>query len=894
MGWTERVDSMLQARGRRAIKCTGLTAFFVAVAIDAAAVVLLREAPALVEELKDEPLVDPPLWTPAALLAGLPDLSHDTVDVLVLFVVRVLVLLFLGWLAVKVGTPDLSKLTVAPASDAAAPLLINAADAAAGGAICLPCDGSAAAAAAAAAPTSPVRPSTEIKSEHLKSSALKKAAEWKKNLVIAAIFSVSTVGQVYVGVKCISFQGHWAENGAIETAQGILFGLVVVFINIESWLMKRLINALTAEEGFFVPELHPHTLTLQDTLLHQCDLCRQRTKQAYRCALCDFDVCPACFNKKDKSAGEGQLRGDKGVRNVETIGAGAYFARGLKLVAPHLPLFGVALLCLCANSLINLFMPNFQGRIIDAVIAGHTACATNATAAHGSAECDGKTAAFLDVVTWYLILSVTTGALGGLRSLCFNLVGRRIMVWVRSRLYRAIIVQDIAFFDGIRTGDLTQRLSGDTRAMVSPIQYVLSTLLSNIILLVGGVVMCFVTSWRLSMVAYTTVLPVMHVTETYARWSSKINREIYQHYSDANSLATEAITNVRTVRGVSSEPYEVDRYEVAMADALRKGVKDAIFGSVASAFNNYLDLGAGVLLLWYGGSIAMSPSGAITVGSLIQYQLYWNMINSAYQALNNVLNSFTRAAGAAERVLSLVDMEPDIGSGSGMGAIDPVGGAPVDVAVRRWDIAFEDVHFRYQARRAATAITTTTSTSTSTSTTIPLPLPDAPDQRRPRRYRLLCRRGLGVRARRQVGRRQVDARPPPPALLRPAGGADLAGRRRLPRPQPRVAPQADRGGVAGDATLQRDDPREHRVRSAAAHRRRARRGDARRVRLRVHRLVRGRPPHARRRARPAALRRPEAADRDRALPVAQAEAAAPRRGDVRARRRVGSSGPKSA
>ena len=37
MGWTERVDSMLQARGRRAIKCTGLTAFFVAVAIDAAA-----------------------------------------------------------------------------------------------------------------------------------------------------------------------------------------------------------------------------------------------------------------------------------------------------------------------------------------------------------------------------------------------------------------------------------------------------------------------------------------------------------------------------------------------------------------------------------------------------------------------------------------------------------------------------------------------------------------------------------------------------------------------------------------------------------------------------------------------------------------------------------------
>ena len=37
------------------------------------------------------------------------------------------------------------------------------------------------------------------------------------------------------------------------------------------------------------------------------------------------------------------------------------------------------------------------------------------------------------------------------------------------------------------------------------------------------------------------------------------------------------------------------------------GIRDAIFGSLASAFNDYLDLGAGVMILWYGGVIAMSP-----------------------------------------------------------------------------------------------------------------------------------------------------------------------------------------------------------------------------------------------------------------------------------------------
>lgn len=46
-----------------------------------------------------------------------------------------------------------------------------------------------------------------------------------------------------------------------------------------------------------------------------------------------------------------------------------------------------------------------------------------------------------------------------------------------------------------------------------------------------------------------------------------------------------------------------------------------VLGALASCFNNYLDLGAGVLILWYGGSIAMSGSGGITVGSLIKYQV---------------------------------------------------------------------------------------------------------------------------------------------------------------------------------------------------------------------------------------------------------------------------------
>jgi ABC-type multidrug transport system fused ATPase/permease subunit len=78
--------------------------------------------------------------------------------------------------------------------------------------------------------------------------------------------------------------------------------------------------------------------------------------------------------------------------------------------------------------------------------------------------------------------------------------------------------------------------------MVDPIYSTLGTLLSNTIQLVGGVVMCFITSWRLSMLAFTTILPMMHVTGVYAEWSGTINRQIYQHLSDAMSRMGEVRT----------------------------------------------------------------------------------------------------------------------------------------------------------------------------------------------------------------------------------------------------------------------------------------------------------------------------------------------------------------
>ena len=78
-----------------------------------------------------------------------------------------------------------------------------------------------------------------------------------------------------------------------------------------------------------------------------------------------------------------------------------------------------------------------------------------------------------------------------------------------------------------------------------------------------------------------------------------------------------------------------------------------------------------------------------TLGKLITFQLYWGMINNAYQALNGVISSLTRAGGAATRVISLLESLPDI---------DPSLGIDVHTSTMNGELILKDVHFYYQMR----------------------------------------------------------------------------------------------------------------------------------------------------------------------------------------------------
>lgn len=66
---------------------------------------------------------------------------------------------------------------------------------------------------------------------------------------------------------------------------------------------------------------------------------------------------------------------------------------------------------------------------------------------------------------------------------------------------------------------------------------------------------------------------------------------------------------------------EMNKYDTATKVALEKGIKDSFGSAGTTALSSYLDMAAGALILWYGGSLAMDGEDRMTAGRLLTYQL---------------------------------------------------------------------------------------------------------------------------------------------------------------------------------------------------------------------------------------------------------------------------------
>ena len=347
---------------------------------------------------------------------------------------------------------------------------------------------------------------------------------------------------------------------------------------------------------------------------------------------------------------------------------GLDLARVLSLARPEFAFLAAGTVALLLSSGANLAAPWVVGQLVDGV-----------TGTDGEQVLNQMT---LLLVAVFVVAGFATAA----RSYLFTVSGERVVARLRRDLYRAVISQEVAFFDQRRTGELTNRLASDTTVLQNTVTVNVSMGLRLAIQALGAIAVLLITNWKLTLVMLAVVPLVAASAGVYGKMLRKVSTQVQDALARSSEVAEETLAGLRTVRAFAREDQEVERYGAAVDDSFELARYRARLGATFQGAVSILGYGAIAGVLWYGGRLLFE--GEMTFGQLTSFLLYTFTVAFAVGGLSSLYSDFAKAIGASRRVFELMDREPEIHRQTGAKRLSPV----------RGQVRLDGVHFAYPTR----------------------------------------------------------------------------------------------------------------------------------------------------------------------------------------------------
>jgi ATP-binding cassette subfamily B protein len=341
--------------------------------------------------------------------------------------------------------------------------------------------------------------------------------------------------------------------------------------------------------------------------------------------------------------------------------------RILALARPQLPRLAVATVALLISSGVSLLYPQAVRYMVDALVTGTSPISFDAGA------------------VILIVLFAVQATFAMLRAWLFTVAGERIVADLRTRLFSAIVDQDVAFFDQRRTGELTNRLAADTGVVQNSVTVNLSMALRHGLGAIGGIALLAWMSPRMTAVAMAIVPIGVLIALVYGRIFRRLATKVQDALAAATAVAEEVISGIRTVRSFAREHQEVARYGKAIERSFELGAKQALMIGGFSGLVGFIGYGAVALVVWYGGRLV--TGGELTIGQLTAFLLYTGIVAVSLGSLGSLWSDFMRAIGASRRIFELLDER---------GRLEGAPGEPAGEV--RGELRFADVTFSYPAR----------------------------------------------------------------------------------------------------------------------------------------------------------------------------------------------------
>ncbi len=301
----------------------------------------------------------------------------------------------------------------------------------------------------------------------------------------------------------------------------------------------------------------------------------------------------------------------------------------------------------------------------------------------------GGGAAFIGFFAVIVLLAASSFA----RVYYVSWVGERLVADLRRAVFQHVLSLSPAFFEVTRTGEVLSRLTTDTSLLQSIISATISTALRNALLVVGGMSLLIVTSWKLAGLVLIVVPLVVVPVLILGRKVRRLSRESQDRIADVGAYIEETIGAIRTVQAFGREEEDRRRFDHTVETAFHAARGRIQARAFLTTIVMILAFGAIGLILWIGKTDM--AAGRITPGQLSGFVFYAVVVAASSAALSEVFGELQRAAGATERLLDLLRSKAEITA--------PAEPQPLPVPARG-EIVFDNVVFHYPAGRDRSAL----------------------------------------------------------------------------------------------------------------------------------------------------------------------------------------------
>ena len=282
-----------------------------------------------------------------------------------------------------------------------------------------------------------------------------------------------------------------------------------------------------------------------------------------------------------------------------------------------------------------------------------------------------------------VVLYVASAALSWLQGWLLAGVVQRTMQRLRSKVEAKLNRLPLRYVDGQPRGDLLSRVTNDIDNMAQSLQQTLSQMLTSTLTIIGVLVMMFIISWQLALIALATIPASLWITKTIAKRSKTRFIAQWTHTGSLNAQVEEAFTGHALVK-VYGRQHDVEERFRAKNDELYEAGSGAQFiAGIIQPMMMFLGNLNFVAIAVIGG--IQVTNGAMSLGDVQAFIQYSRQFTQPLTQLASMFNVLQSGIASAERVFELLDAPEEVP--------DPV--EPATVPAPRGRVAFEHISFSY-------------------------------------------------------------------------------------------------------------------------------------------------------------------------------------------------------